>query len=111
MKWALLASSAPQDGDAVFNTLRLAQTGRARGHDVRLFFINNAVDTVRSGFESEELRELLDGCLRDGIPVKVCTTCVTRCGIGLGAVRDDVTMAAMSDLAEWIEDSDRVLTF
>ena len=111
MKWTLVASSAPQDGDAVYNTLRLAQTAHNRGHDVRLFFINDAVDAVRRGFGAQEMRDLLDGCIRDEIPVKICTTCLTRCGIDQSAVRDDVTMAAMSDLAEWIEESDRVLTF
>ena len=111
MKWTLVPSSAPDSGDAVYNTLRLALAARGRDHEVRLFFINDAVDTVREGFESDEIRELLDACIKEEIAVKICTTCVTRCGIGKGSIRTDVDMATMADLADWIEDSDRVLTF
>lgn len=111
MSWTLVASSAPTSGDAVYNILRLALEARGRDHEVRLFFINDAVDTVRDDFELDEIRELLDECIQAGVAVKICTTCVTRCGIGKGAVRSDVDMSAMADLADWIEDSDRVLTF
>ncbi len=111
MKWTLIASSAPTSGDAVYNTLRLVLKAYKRGHELRLFFINDAVDVAREGFEPGEIRELLDVCISEGIPVKICTTCVTRCGIGEGAIRSDVDMATMDDLADWIEDSDRVLTF
>ncbi len=111
MKWTLVPSSTPTSGDAVYNTLRLALEAHGREHEVRLFFINDAVDATREGFEPEETRELLDECVTKKIPVKICTTCVTRCGIGEGAIRSDVEMATMADLADWIEDSDRVLTF
>ena len=111
MKWTIVVSTAPHSGDAVYNALRLAREGRGRGNDVRIFFINDAVDSVRSAFPAGETRELLDACVQEEIGIRVCTTCVTRCGIGTGSIREDVEMAAMTDLTDWVEDADRVLTF
>lgn len=111
MKWSLIVSSSPTGSDAVFNALRLAREAHGRGHKVRLFLVNDAVDAARKDFTGEEVRDLLDGCVADALPVKVCTTCVNRCGISTGGVREDVALAGMADLVAWIEDADRVLTF
>lgn len=111
MRVTLILSTSPVEGDAVFNGLRLAKVLAGRSHDVRLFIMNDAVDAVRESFDQEEIRGLVDDCIASGISVWICTTCVLRCGIAEGEMRSDATLASMDDLADWIEDADRVLTF
>ena len=111
MKSTLIPSSAPTDGELVYNALRLAKVLAGRDHDVRLFFMNDSVDAVREGFDIDEIRALVDDCLAADIPIKICTTCVVRCGIGRGEMRAGTTLATMDDLTDWIEESDQVLTF
>ncbi len=106
----MILNTSPAQGDAIFNGLRLAGVLAGRGHEVRLFFMNDAVDALRSSFDLGETRDLIDRCIASGIAAKACTTCVSRCGIGTGDVRPDVSLASMDELAEWIEDADRVLT-
>lgn len=111
----LILSHAPFDGDVTWNALRLARTLVDRHVPIRVFVMNDAIDLVRAGAMPEGSEFDLQAMLRDLLPrggrVKICTTCVNRCGIGQGAVMPEVTMSTMADLAEWVVDSDRVLVF
>ena len=111
----IILSHSPFDGDTTWNALRLASTRQGQGHDVRLFVMNDAIDLVRQGAMPEDAEFDLPGMLRGLLPqggrVKVCTTCVTRCGIHSGDVIPEVTMSTMGDLAAWVAESDRVVTF
>ncbi|MGE0600691.1 MAG: DsrE/DsrF/TusD sulfur relay family protein [Dehalococcoidia bacterium] len=111
----LILSHAPFDGDVTWNALRMARTLVDRHVPVRVFVMNDAIDLVRAGAMPEGAEFDLQAMLRDLLPrggrVKICTTCINRCGIGQGAVMPEVTMATMADLAEWVVDSDRVLVF
>lgn len=77
--------------------------------------MNDATDLVRQGAmpaASEfDLQAMLRAVLAHGGRVKVCTTCVTRCGMHDGDVMPEVTMATMADLATWVMQSDRAVTF
>jgi uncharacterized protein involved in oxidation of intracellular sulfur len=111
----LILSHAPFDGDVTWNALRLAATLAERKASVRIFVMNDAIDLVRDGGMPEgyefDLQAMLRGLLPRGGRVKVCTTCVNRCGIGHGEVIPEVTLSTMADLAEWVVDSDRVVVF
>jgi uncharacterized protein involved in oxidation of intracellular sulfur len=111
----LVLSQAPFDGDVTWNALRLARTLVDRKVPVRVFVMNDAVDLVREGAMPEgsefDLQTMLRELLPRGGRIKICTTCVNRCGIGHGEVIPEVTMSTMADLAEWVVDSDRVLVF
>jgi uncharacterized protein involved in oxidation of intracellular sulfur len=46
------------------------------------------------------------------VPVKVCGTCKARCGIHKGEPYFDGTQEAkMTELARWIEEADKVVSF
>ncbi len=111
----MILSHAPFDGDSIWNALRLAATLVERGVPLRVFVMNDAIDLVREGARPEgsefDLQVMLRSLLPLGARVKVCTTCVNRCGIGHGEVIPDVVMSTMADLAEWVVDSDRVVVF
>jgi uncharacterized protein involved in oxidation of intracellular sulfur len=111
----LILSHAPFDGDVTWNALRLARTLVDRKVPVRMFVMNDAIDFVRQGAMPEGSEFDLQAMLRDLLPrggrIKICTTCVNRCGIGQGEVLPEATMSTMADLAQWVVDSDRVLVF
>ena len=111
----IVLSHSPADGDTTWNALRLAATLQSQEVTVRVFVMNDATDLVRQGALPEGAEFDLQGMLRDllahGGRVKICTTCVTRCGMHSGDVMPEVLMATMGDLATWVVESDRTLTF
>jgi uncharacterized protein involved in oxidation of intracellular sulfur len=118
MKILLILNRAPYDGtDVTWNGLRLAGKLRENGQDVRIFLMNDAVDLARDACRPPEgYDQDLSGMLRDlighGVAVKVCGTCMARCGIFKNhpyfAGAEKSTMQALS---EWVVESERVLTF
>ena len=111
----IILSHAPFDGDTTWNALRLAGTLAERRVPVRIFVMNDAIDLVREGSMPEGAEFNLQTMLRDLLPrggrIKVCTTCVNRCGIGHGEVIPEAILATMGDLAAWVVESDRVVVF
>ena len=111
----IILSCAPFQGDSTWNALRLAATLAERKSPVRIFVMNDAIDVVRRGAIPAGAEFDLQAMLRDLLPrggrIKICTTCVNRCGIGQGDVIPEAIMATMGDLASWITESDRVVVF
>jgi uncharacterized protein involved in oxidation of intracellular sulfur len=111
----IILSGAPFDGDVTWNALRLAGSLLERKSPVRIFVMNDAMDLVRGGSMPEgaefDLQAMLRGLLPKGARLKICTTCVNRCGIGQGEIMPEAIMATMADLAAWVVESDRVVVF
>ena len=118
MKILIIFNHAPYDGtDVTWNGLRLAGQLHSTGNEVRIFLMNDSVDMARdtckppAGYD-QNLSQMLKELITKGVTVKVCGTCMARCGIHknvpyfVGA--ESSTMPA---LAEWVTDSDRVVTF
>lgn len=103
--------------DVTWNALRLADKLLDTGQEVRLFLMNDAVDLARDACTAPEgydqnLTAMLKALIARGVTVKVCGTCMARCGIHKNQPYFEGAMTAtMPELAEWIIESDRVLTF
>lgn len=116
MKLLLILSHKPYDGtDVVWNALRLADTSTGMQHEVRIFVMNDAVDITRAsskpvGYEFD-LGAMLQDVEKKGAQVKLCTTCINRCGIGKGQLLNANWPAGMKDLVQWTAESDKALTF
>ena len=117
MKVLLIFNRQPYDGtDVTWNGLRLAGKLLEMGQEVRIFLMNDAVDMARDtckppvGYD-QDLSQMLKDMISKGVPVKACGTCMARCGIHknqpyfAGAQK-----ATMPELAEWVLDSDKMLT-
>ena len=115
MKLLLILNRRPYDGtDVTWNALRLAGQAQKDGITVRIFLMNDAVDLARAGLKQEgefDLQRMLLDAAAGGAEVKLCKTCITRCGIGSGDLRPEASVGTMPELVQWITDSDRVLTF
>lgn len=87
------------------------------GEVVRIFLMNDAVDMARDANKppegyNQDLSQMLRDLIADGAPVKVCGTCTARCGIYRNQPYfEGAEKSTMAALAEWVTDSDKVLTF
>ncbi len=78
--------------------------------------MNDAVDMARDACKApegvEDVSEMLKALIADGVEVKVCGTCMSRCGIYKNhPYFEGAEKSTMQALSEWIIDSDKVLTF
>ena len=116
MRMLLVINRAPYDGtDVVWNALRLAGAALDDGMGVRLFLMNEGVDLARSGLPVAgaefDLQAMLGDLMERGAAVRLCKTCLTRCGVGAGESLPQAQVAGMKDLVAWIRDSEKVLSF
>jgi uncharacterized protein involved in oxidation of intracellular sulfur len=118
MRILLIFNRQPYDTtDVTWNGLRLAETLRSKGEDLRIFLMNDAVDMARDECKAPEsydqdLSQMLKDLIANGIPVKVCGTCMARCGIYKNRPYfDGANKSTMNELADWVVESDTVLSF
>ncbi len=118
MKILIIFNHQPYDGgDVAWNGLRLAEKLLDAGQEVRIFLMNDAVDMAREccrppeGYD-QDLVQVLKGLIGRGVRVKVCGTCMARCGIHKNVPYfEGAEKSTMPALAEWVIDSDKVITF
>ena len=117
-KILIIFNRAPYDNtDVTWNGLRLADTLQKKGHEVRIFLMNDSVDMARDvckppqGYD-QDLSQMLKDLIAQGVRVEVCGTCMARCGIHRNhPYFPGANSSTMAFLADWVADSDKVLTF
>ena len=118
MKTLIIFNHQPYDNtDVTWNGLRLADKLLEAGQEIRIFLMNDSVDMARDvckppdGYD-QDLSQMLKNLIKRKVEVKVCGTCMARCGIHKnhpyfeGAIK-----STMQELAEWVVESDKILTF
>ncbi len=118
MKILIIFNHQPYDNtDVTWNGLRLAGKLLDADQEVRIFLMNDSVDMAREvckppeGYD-QDLSQMLKELIAKGISVKVCGTCIARCGIYKNQPYfDGAEKSTMPELAEWVVDSDKVITF
>ncbi len=118
MKILIVFNREPYDNtDVTWNGLRLAGKLAENGHEVRLFLMNDAVDMARDACRppencDQDLSQMLKDLIGQGVAVKVCGTCMSRCGIYKNhPYFEGAEQSTMQALADWVVDSDKVMTF
>ncbi len=118
MKILIVFNREPYDNtDVTWNGLRLAETLRNKGEEVRIFLMNDAVDMARDACKppigyDQDLSQMLKELIAKDVVVKVCGTCNARCGIYKNQPYfEGANKSTMDELADWVVDSDKVLTF
>ncbi len=108
----------PYDGtDVNWNGLRLANQLHDSGTQVRIFLMNDAVDMARDECRppleyDQDLTRMLKDLISKGVSVKVCGTCMARCGIHKNKPYfEGARQSTMADLADWTVSSNRVISF
>ncbi|HNX06931.1 MAG TPA: DsrE family protein [Bacteroidales bacterium] len=118
MKVLIIFNREPYDNtDVNWNGLRLAGTLIKNNHEVRIFLMNDSVDMARDACKPPEnydqnLSQMLKDLILSGVTVKVCGTCMARCGIYKNhPYFEGAEKSTMAALAEWVADSDKIITF
>ena len=118
MKILVIFNHQPYDGsDIAWNGLRLVGTLLRKGEEVRVFLMNDSVDLAREAtkkpdFYEYDLVEMLKELYENGVKLKVCGTCQARCGLNKNQPYfNDNIKGTMDDLANWVIECDKVLTF
>lgn len=118
MSILIVFNREPYDNtDVTWNGLRLASQLLDTGNEVRIFLMNDSVDMARDvcvapDHYDQDLRQMLKDLIARGITVKVCGTCMARCGIYKNhPYFEGAQEATMQELAEWVVTSEKVLTF
>lgn len=118
MKILMIFNHEPYDStDVTWNGLRLADKLVDAGSEVRIFLMNDAVDLARDvcrppeGYD-QDLSQMLKALIARGVTVKVCGTCMARCGIYKNhPYFEGAEKSTISALAEWVMDSAKVISF
>ena len=114
----IIFNREPYDNtDVTWNGLRLANQLTGNKQTVRIFLMNDSVDMARdicvppAGYD-QDLAQMLKDLIVKGVSVKVCGTCMARCGIYKNhPYFEGAESSTMQELAEWVVDSQKVLTF
>jgi len=113
----LVFNKNPYDGtDITWNGLRLADQLLNTGLEVNIFLMNDSVDLARDVTKPPEgyfdLGKILKELIAKNISVKVCGTCKVRCGVHKGEPYfEGAGEAKMTELAQWVADADKVISF
>ena len=118
MKILIIFNSQPYDNtDVTWNGLRLAEKLLETEQEVRIFLMNDSVDMAREvcnppeGYD-QDLSQMLKELIAKNVTVKVCGTCMARCGIHKNQPYfEGAQKATMPELAEWVVDCEKILTF
>ncbi|MGD9930738.1 MAG: DsrE/DsrF/TusD sulfur relay family protein [Mangrovibacterium sp.] len=117
-KVLIIFNREPYDNtDVTWNGLRLAGALKKKGHEVRIFLMNDSVDLARDilkpphGYD-QDLSQMLRELISQGVQVEVCGTCMARCGVYKNhPYFEGANTSTMGFLADWVVDSDKVITF
>ena len=118
MKTLIIFNRQPYDNtDVTWNGLRLADKLLDAGQTVKIFLMNDSVDMARdvckppAGYD-QDLAQMLKDLIKNDVEVKVCGTCVARCGIHKNQPYfEGANKSTMPELAEWVIECEKVLTF
>jgi uncharacterized protein involved in oxidation of intracellular sulfur len=118
MKNLFIFNHQPYDGsDITYNALRLASALFHNGESVKIFLMSDAVDLAREATKKPDTYEydlvgMLKNLYTSGIELKVCGTCMARCGINKNQPYFSQNIKGTMDiLSNWVIESDKVLSF
>ena len=114
----MLLQSAPYGNERVWNAFRLAQAlvASSIGMKVNIFLTGDAVVTAKKGQkpprEYYNLEIMLKGLIQKGVKVVCCYTCIGARGLTQNELIEGVIVGStVGDLAKWVKESNKVLTF
>lgn len=118
MSLLIIFNREPYDNtDVTWNGLRLAHQLTDSGQNVRVFLMNDSVDMARDACQKpdhydQDLSLMLKELIAKGVMVKVCGTCMARCGVYKNhPYFEGAHHSTMVELSDWVIDSDKVLSF
>ncbi|MBN2537609.1 DsrE family protein [candidate division WOR-3 bacterium] len=115
MTVTIILNDPPYGTERTYNGLRLAlQLKKSEGNRVRVFLMQDAVFAALKEQDTPtgyyNIGRMLAGVGRAG-EVRACVTCMSARGLKEEQLIEGVTAGDMALAAEWVESSDRVVSF
>lgn len=111
----IILNELPYKNDKAWNALRLAGSLLEQDVKVNIFLLEDGVDAGKENQETHgtdyNLETLTKELLAKNVPFVACSTCIKACGISKEKMIDGIVPGFMRDLAKWVSDCDKVLTF
>ena len=117
MKILIIINDAPYGSEKAYNALRIAiqlQKDFAQ-FEVRIFLLADSATCAIAGQNIPQgyynIETMLSAVIYKGGKVKICGTCANARGLKDLKLIEGTEISNMSELAQWIADSDKILTF
>ena len=111
----LIVNDSPYGIEKPWNAFRLASTAVSEGMEVQLFLMGDSVVSAKKGQQTPEgyynMEKMLQSLINKGVSVKVCGACINARGLDIPELVEGVERGSMKILANWIKDSDKVVSF
>ena len=117
MNILIIINDAPYGSEKAYNALRLglALPKEREGVTVRVFLMADAVLCALPGQKTPDgyynLERMSKGLIAKGAQIKACGTCADARGIRELSLIPGIELSTMSQLAQWVIEADKVLTF
>jgi len=110
-----IINEAPYGTEKPWNALRLAGALIATKQKVNVFLLGDAAAIAKKGQKTPtgyyNLAQMLGEMVKAGADVRACGTCLTARGIEAHELVEGVSVGKMLDLARWIGESSKIITF
>jgi uncharacterized protein involved in oxidation of intracellular sulfur len=114
----MILQSPPYGDEKIWNALRLAKAliTVTIGMKINIFLLGDAVAAAKKGQKPPEgyynLETMLKELITQGVTVVACRTCVNARGITAEELVEGARVGTtVGDLAQWVKESPKVLTF
>jgi uncharacterized protein involved in oxidation of intracellular sulfur len=117
MKVLFIVNDAPYGTEKAYNAFRLAMALQ-KEHDevgVWIFLMADAATCALPRQKTPDgyynIERMLKSLIRKGALIKACGTCADARGLRELTLVEGVELSTMSQLAQWVAEADKVLTF
>lgn len=111
----LIIQDAPYGSEKPWNALRLAKALVAIQQNIKVFLLGDAVALAKKGQKTPtgyySIAQMVRELIASGVEFRVCVTCIESRGLRIEEMVDGVVVGKMLDLAHWVEEGSKVLTF
>jgi uncharacterized protein involved in oxidation of intracellular sulfur len=117
MNVLMIIHDAPYGTEKAYNAFRLALTLQREHADTQIwiFLMADAVFCALPNQKTPDgyynLERMLKGLINKGAQIKACGTCADARGLRELNLIEGVELSTMSQLAQWVVEADKVLTF
>ena len=117
MKTLFIINDAPYGTEKAYNALRLAMALQKEHPqiEVLIFLMADAVTCALSQQKTPQgyynVERMIKAVINKGGQIKICGSCCEARGLSQLALIDGTEISTMSQLAQWVVETDKVLTF